>query len=98
MANLFDITGKVAVVTGGNGGLGLGIARGLAEAGAALAIVGRNEEKTHAAVRLLAEETGREVHAVIADVAQAEPVARAAASVLDRFGRIDILFNNAGTT
>lgn len=96
--DLFNLRGKVALVTGGNGGLGLGIARGLAEAGAALAIVGRNAEKSEAAARDLAGSTGAEVLALTADVSQPEPVASAVARVLDRFGRIDILFNNAGTT
>ena len=52
---LFDLTGKVAIVTGGNGGIGLGMARGLAAAGAAVAIVGRNEAKSEAAVAELAQ-------------------------------------------
>ncbi|WP_390553469.1 SDR family NAD(P)-dependent oxidoreductase [Singulisphaera acidiphila] len=98
MVNPFDLTGKVAIVTGGNGGLGLGIARGLAEAGAKLAIVARNSEKTESAARDLAEATGVEVLALTADVSQPEPVALAVAAVIERFGRIDILFNNAGTT
>ena len=49
-AGLFDLGGKVAIVTGGNGGIGLGMARGMAKAGAAVAIVGRNEAKSAAAV------------------------------------------------
>ena len=54
----FDLSGKVALVTGGNGGIGLGIARGLAQAGARVAIIARNSEKSHAAAKTLAEETG----------------------------------------
>ena len=52
--NLFDLKGKVAIVTGGNGGIGLGMARGLADAGADIAVVGRNEAKSAAAVDDLA--------------------------------------------
>ena len=53
--NRFDLTGRVAVVTGGNGGIGLGMAGGLAEAGAAVVVAGRNAEKNAAAVRALAD-------------------------------------------
>jgi 2-deoxy-D-gluconate 3-dehydrogenase len=95
-ANPFDLTGKVAIVTGGNGGIGLGMARGLARAGARLALVGRNPEKTTAAASALAEETGVEVLPITADVAREDECARIAREVLDRFARIDILFNNAG--
>jgi 2-deoxy-D-gluconate 3-dehydrogenase len=94
--NLFDLTGKVAIVTGGNGGIGLGIAFGLARAGAQVAVLGRNAEKSAKAARRLAAETGVETLAVTADVARADQVERSVAEVLDRFGRIDILFNNAG--
>ncbi|WP_165228880.1 SDR family NAD(P)-dependent oxidoreductase [Aquisphaera insulae] len=90
--NPFDLTGKVAIVTGGNGGIGLGIAKGLAEAGASLAVVGRNAEKSRAA----AEEIGRGAIGLSADVARAEEVDRVAKEVLGHFGRIDVLFNNAG--
>jgi 2-dehydro-3-deoxy-D-gluconate 5-dehydrogenase len=94
--NLFDLTGKVAIVTGGNGGIGLGMAQGLAQAGARIAVVGRNAEKSAAAAKGLADEAKVETLVVTADLAQADQVERVAAEVLDRFGRIDILFNNAG--
>ncbi|WP_152050182.1 SDR family NAD(P)-dependent oxidoreductase [Tautonia marina] len=94
--NPFDLTGKVAIVTGGNGGIGLGMARGLAQAGAQLALVGRNQEKTTEAARMLAEETGSQVLPVTADVSQEAECERIAREVLNQYGRIDILFNNAG--
>jgi 2-dehydro-3-deoxy-D-gluconate 5-dehydrogenase len=96
MLKLFDLTGKVAIVTGGNGGIGLGIARGLAQAGAQLAIIARNTAKSQTAARTLTEETGTVPLVHTADVAQPEQVAAASAAVLERLGRIDILFNNAG--
>jgi 2-deoxy-D-gluconate 3-dehydrogenase len=96
MTKLFDLTGKVALVTGGNGGIGLGMVRGLLQAGARAAIVARNTDKSQTAARALAEETGTAPLVVTADVAQADQVAAAVKSVLDRFGRIDSLFNNAG--
>jgi 2-deoxy-D-gluconate 3-dehydrogenase len=96
--NLFDLTGKVALVTGGNGGIGLGIARGLARAGARIAIAARNTEKMARAARELEAKTGVEPLALTADLAQPVEIERTARAVLDRFGRIDILFNNAGTT
>jgi 2-deoxy-D-gluconate 3-dehydrogenase len=94
--NLFDVTGKVAVVTGGNGGIGLGIAQGLAGAGARIAVVGRNAEKSARAAEAIALETGAETLVVTADVARPEQVERAVSEVLKGFGRIDILVNNAG--
>jgi 2-deoxy-D-gluconate 3-dehydrogenase len=95
---LFDLTGKVAIVTGGNGGIGLGIARGLAEAGASVALVARNAEKTEAAARGITEDFGTPVLSLNADVTQPDQVAAAVRQVLDELGRIDILFNNAGST
>jgi 2-deoxy-D-gluconate 3-dehydrogenase len=92
---LFDLTGKVAIVTGGNGGIGLGMARGLAQAGAAVAVVGRNEGKSAGAVEELAQGGARAI-AVTADVTDKAAVAAMAERVKHEFGRIDILVNNAG--
>ncbi len=94
--NLFDLSGKVAIVTGGNGGIGLGIAQGLAEAGAGIVVLGRNTEKSESAARQLRESTGAKTLVVTADVSREDDAARAAAETLAHFGRIDILFNNAG--
>lgn len=96
VSDMFDLSGRVAVVTGGNGGIGLGMARGLAKAGAGIAVVGRNEEKSAEAVRTL-RELGAEASAFQADVADADAVDRMVHEVADAFGRIDILVNNAGT-
>src|SRR5438132_12978495 len=89
---LFDLNGKVAIVTGGNGGIGLGMARGLADAGANVAVVGRNEQKSKAAV---AELAARGVHAiaVATDVTDKEAVGRMVERVRSELGRIDILVN-----
>ena len=92
---LFDLGGRVAIVTGGNGGIGLGLARGLADAGANIAIVGRNETKSKAAVDDLAAR-GVKAVSVVADVTDKEAVARMVERVTTEFGRIDILVNNAG--
>ncbi len=96
MLNLFDLTGKAALVTGGNGGIGLGIARGLAQAGARVAIVGRNADKSQTAARGLAGETGVETIALTGDVSRPKDVKSVVSGTLERFGRLDILFNNAG--
>jgi len=92
---LFDLGGRVAIVTGGNGGIGLGLARGLADAAANIAIVGRNETKSKAAVDDLAAR-GVKAASVVADVTDKEAVARMVERVTTEFGRIDILVNNAG--
>ena len=92
---LFDLSGKVAIVTGGNGGIGLGMARGLAEAGAAIAVVGRNEAKSLAAVSEL-EKAGGKAISVAADVTDKNAVAAMIERVQSALGRIDILVNNAG--
>ena len=91
----FDLSGRVAIVTGGNGGIGLGMARGLADAGAAVAVVGRNEAKSKAAVEDLAKRCVKAI-AVTTDVTDKAAVAAMVARVIDELGRIDILVNNAG--
>jgi 2-dehydro-3-deoxy-D-gluconate 5-dehydrogenase len=91
----FDLTGKVAIVTGGNGGIGLGMALGLAQAGAAIAIVGRNEAKSTAAVADLKARGARAI-SVTTDVTDKTAVAEMVAGTLHEFGRVDILVNNAG--
>src|SRR6266404_5188137 len=94
-AGLFDLSGKVAIVTGGNGGIGLGMARGLAEAGADIVIVGRNEAKSNAAVAELKQNGARAI-SVTADVTDKAAVADMVERVRRELGRIDILVNNAG--
>jgi 2-dehydro-3-deoxy-D-gluconate 5-dehydrogenase len=91
----FNLKGKVAVVTGGNGGIGLGMARGLADAGAEIAVVGRNEDKSKAAVTELVSRGVRAI-SVATDVTDKEAVTRMAERVKSELGRIDILVNNAG--
>jgi 2-deoxy-D-gluconate 3-dehydrogenase len=93
---MFDLSGKVAVVTGGNGGIGLGMARGLAGAGARIVIAARDKEKSRAAVRDL-EARGASVQAIETDVTDEKSVAAMIDATLERCGRLDILVNNAGT-
>jgi len=90
---LFDLTGRVALVTGGNGGLGLGMAKGLAEAGAKLVLVGRNAAKGRAA---LAELGSADAMFEVADVTKKPACEALVAATLEKFGRLDILVNNAG--
>jgi len=93
---MFDLKGRVGLVTGGNGGIGLGLARGLARAGAALMVAGRNAEKNAAAVAEL-KGLGAEADAVVVEVTDPASVAAMVARTVERFGRLDILVNNAGT-
>jgi 2-deoxy-D-gluconate 3-dehydrogenase len=94
--DLFDLKGKVAIVTGGNGGIGLGIAEGLARAGADIVVLGRNTAKSASAAKHLQNDCGVRALAVTADVSRSDDVARAISETQAHFGRIDILFNNAG--
>lgn len=94
---MFDLHGKVALVTGGNGGIGLGMARGLAQAGATVVLVGRNGEKSRHAAQSLRDD-GLAADAMDADVTDEAGVARLFEQVGQRHGALHILVNNAGTT
>ena len=93
MSISFDLSGRVAVVTGANTGIGQAIALALAGAGADIAAVGRSPaDETAAKIRAM----GRRVERIPADLSTIEPVDRIVATTLDRLGRLDILVNNAG--
>ncbi len=92
---MFDLTGRVAIVTGGNGGIGLGMARGLAQAGASVVVAGRNAEKSAQAAGEL-EALGAKAAAIAVDVRDEGACRRLIEETIRRFGRIDILVNNAG--
>ena len=94
--NLFDLSGRTALVTGGNGGIGLAMARGLAQAGAAIVVAARNAEKNRRAVEELAG-LGVPAEAIEADLSEAEAVRGVVAEAERRLGRLDILVANAGT-
>lgn len=94
---LHDLSGQVAVVTGGNGGIGLGFAEGCARAGAAIAVWARDPDKSASAVEAIRSH-GVDATAVTCDVGDEASVARAAADTVDRLGRIDICVANAGTS
>jgi len=92
---MFDLSGKVAVVTGGNGGIGLGMAVGLAQAGAHVVVASRDPVRNAAAVETLQAE-GAKAMAVPTDIRDPEACKRLIARVVDEFGRVDILVNNSG--
>ena len=94
-SSLFDLTGRVAIVTGGNGGIGLGMATGLAEAGAAIVIAARDQKKSAEAAEKL-QKLGARVATVEVDVKDQDSVKRMVQATLDRFQRVDILVANAG--
>ncbi len=97
MAKLFDLTGKVALVTGGNGGLGLAMAKGLAQAGAGIVVAARDEKKTAQALSEI-RALGVPAEGVAVDVTQEAQIKDMVSRAVERLGRVDILVNNAGTT
>lgn len=96
MNALFSLSGRVALVTGGNKGLGRAMARGLASAGADVVLASRNEAELRTAADEIQSATGRRVIYVVTDLSRREEVARLARTSLEKMGRVDILINNAG--
>ena len=94
---LFDLTGKVALVTGGSKGLGLAMARGFAEAGADLVICSRHADELAAAEVEITKGTGTKVKSFVTDMTNRDEVNQLAQSALKAMGRVDILVNNAGS-
>jgi 2-deoxy-D-gluconate 3-dehydrogenase len=91
----FDLTGKVAIVTGGNGGIGFGIARGLARAGATIVVAARQAAKNAQAMAAL-QEQGVQALGVVTDVQDETSVQTMVQQTVEAFGGVDILVNNAG--
>jgi 2-deoxy-D-gluconate 3-dehydrogenase len=96
-SNLFDLSGKVAFVTGGNGGIGLGMAKGMAAAGAAVIVAGRDKAKADKAVKELQALDATAEFAEF-DALDEKSCKESIANAAQKFGRLDILVNNAGTT
>jgi NAD(P)-dependent dehydrogenase (short-subunit alcohol dehydrogenase family) len=95
-ANLFDLTGRVALVTGGNKGLGKAMARGLAESGADVVIASRHELELKAALGEILDGTNRRGAYFVADMANRDDVKKLARFAIEKMGKVDILVNNAG--
>lgn len=96
--SLFDLTGKVALITGGNGGIGLGFALGVAKQGADICIWGTNEEKNLAAEKAIKEleDYQGKVHSIQCDVSDEIAVEKCFVETVEKFGRVDACFANAG--
>lgn len=95
MANPFDLSGRVAIITGGNGGIGYGMAEGMARAGANVVIAARDESKSLAAVTALSK-IGPRAASVAVDVLSKPSVDAMVERTLELFGRVDVLVTNAG--
>ena len=94
--SLYDLTGRVAVVTGGSGALGSACCRGLAEAGASVVILARNKKRVEDAARTLEEAGATAAAGIPADVLKKDQLTAARDLIVERFGRVDILVNAAG--
>lgn len=94
--DVFKLQGRVALVTGGNRGLGFVMAQALAEAGADVVVTSRQQEKAEASASTIAEATGQRALGLAVDITDARQVKAMVQTVLEKFGRIDILVNNAG--
>ncbi len=95
--SLFDLTGRTALVTGGSKGIGKAVARGYAEAGADVMICARHEEELQAAAREIADQLQVRVEYLVADMTDRAQVDALAHGTIQRMGKVDILFNNAGS-
>src|SRR5260370_10241516 len=95
--DVFKLTGRVALITGGSKGLGKAMARGMAEAGADVVISSRHEDELRSALDEILKDTGRRGAYIVADMAKRDDAARLAETALKKMGRLDILVNNAGT-
>lgn len=95
--NYFDLTGQVAVVTGASGGLGVQMAKALANQGCNIVVMARRQDKIDEVAKEIADEFGVETAGIRIDITDTEVVEEAIKQAMDRFGRIDILINNAGT-
>ena len=95
--NYFDLTGRVAIVTGASGGLGVQMAKALASQGANIVVMARRQQQIDEVAAQIAEECGLETLAIHCDITDTANVDAAVAQVVERFGRIDVLINNAGT-
>lgn len=96
LANPFNISGRVALVTGGDKGLGKAMARGLAQAGADVVIASRHEDEMRRALDEICAGTGRRGAYIVADLSQRHETEQLAQQAMDRMGRVDILVSNAG--
>lgn len=97
MKNYFDLTGQVAIVTGASTGLGLQMAKAFANQGANLVLLARRMNLLEENARIIHEEFGVEVLPFVCDITDTERVKEAVKATMDKFGRVDILMNNAGT-